>query len=203
MRAATEGPPQLLHNSGCAPRASIVWRGFGRGPLSDDAQRIEAAAQRGSWLHLCISIGQRDARYHRDWNSAGALLQLVEPGHCLGEAAAAWRLAELIEAYTVRLDWPRCLLTASRCSGGNGTITLDHAPTTFVALAKSAGNLWLRDRPARLAPLQTPTLVEPGGASIRGVQWNQHLWFPDGVPARLLAQVRERARKPADLQSNI
>ncbi len=202
MSAASEGPANLLHNTGCAPRASIVWRGFGRGPVSDDAERIEAARQHGSWLHLCISIGQRDARYHRDWNSAGALLQLVETGHRLGETGATRRLVELIEEHTVELAWPRCLLSARRGSGGNGRITLDHALTAFVALSKSAGNLWLRDRPARLAPLQTPSLVEPGGTSMRGVHWDQHLWFPDGVPQGLLAQAGKQLRKPTAPEPN-
>jgi hypothetical protein len=202
MKAAFERPPGLLHNSGYAPRASIVWRGFGRGPLADETERIEVARNCGTWLHLCISIGQQDARYHRDWNSAGALLQLVEPGHGLDEAVASRRLVEVIEEYTRRLDWPRCLLTGSRGSGGNERVTLDHAPTAFVALAKSAGNLWLRDRPARLAPLQSPTLVEPGGVPMRGVEWHQHLWFPDGVPENLLAQALEQVRRRDSNRTN-
>jgi len=202
MKPRAEPPPGLLHNSGCAPRASIVWRGFGRGPISDDAERIDAARRRGSWLHVCIKIGQRDSRYHRDWNSAGALLQLVEQDHGLDEEAAGRRLVDLIEEHSRRLDWPPCLLTGGGALGRNEQITLDHVPTAFVALAKSAGNLWLRARPARLAPLQAPSLIEPGGAPIRGVEWHQRLWFPDGLPESLLAQLAQPPRQHQPLRTN-
>ena len=77
MSQPAEQAPGLLHNSGCAPRASILWRGIGRGPLADDAERIEVARRRGTWLHLTLSIGQANERYHRDWNTAGALLRLL------------------------------------------------------------------------------------------------------------------------------
>ena len=196
MTGALEESPGLLHNTGYAPRASILWRGIGRGPLGDDAQRIEVARHRGSWLHLSLVIGQADGRCHRDWNSAGALLRLLDPAHALGEAAAARRLADLIEACSAQLDWPRCLLVSSAVGNSAGRpgfnraqgITLDHAPTTFVALTKSTGSLWLRDRAPRLAPLHAPQLIEPDGRPMRGVRWDQWLWFPDGIPGSLLHQ---------------
>ena len=193
MTGAVELAPGLLHNTGYAPRASILWRGIGRGPLADDAQRIEVARSRGTWLHLSLSIGQTDGRYRRDWNAAGALLRLLDPAHALSEAAAARRLTDLIEARSAQLDWPRCLLVGNTVGkpGFNREqqIKLDHAPTTFVALTKSTGSLWLRDRAPRLAPLHAPQLIEPGGMSIRGVRWDQLLWFPDGIPESLLHQV--------------
>lgn len=192
MTGAVERAPGLLHNTGCAPRASILWRGIGPGPLADDAERIAVARRRGTWLHLSLSIGQADGRYRRDWHTAGALLGLLEPVHCLGEAAATRRLTDLIEARAEQLDWPRCLIaqTAAGWLGGNRErrIALDHALTTFVALSKSTGSLWLRDRPPRLAPLHAPRLVEPSGVPMKGVRWDQWLWFPDGIPESLLSQ---------------
>jgi len=180
-----EHSPSLLHNSGYAPRANIVWRGIGRGPIADDAERIEVARGRGAWLHLCLSIGQADGRYHRDWNTATALLTLVEPDHRLGEKAATRCLVERIEAHTRRLDWPPCLLVGDLPRNRERRVTLDHAPAAFVALAKSTGSLWLRDRPPLLAPLHAPKLVEPS-VNFRGVRWDQLLWFPDGIPNTLL-----------------
>ena len=202
MTGAVERSPGLLHNTGCAPRANLVWRGIGRGPLADDTERIEVARRRGTWLHLSLSIGQADARYHRDWNTAAALLRLLEQTHDLGEAAATRRLTDLIEARAEQLDWPPCLIvekTGGR-SGGNREqrVTLDHAPTTFVALSKSTGSLWLRSRPPRLAPLHAPRLIDTN-QGMRGVSWLQQLWFPEGIPESLLSQAVAQLppRKPA------
>jgi hypothetical protein len=186
MKLLAERAPGLLHNFGCASRASIVWRGIGRGPLSDDAERIEVARRRGTWLHVSISIGQRDARYHRDWNTAAALLRLIEPEHSLAESAATRRLIEAIEAHTKQLDWPSCLLVGDSAGSREQRVTLDHVPTTFVALSKSTGSLWVRGRPPRLAPLHAAHLMEPGSTPMRGVGWGQSLWFPDGIPESLL-----------------
>jgi hypothetical protein len=204
MTGALERAPGLLHNIGGPPRASILWRGIGRGPLDDDAHRIEVARHRGSWLHLSLAIGQDDGRYHRDWNSAGALLRLLDPAHALTEAAAGRRLTDLIEACSLQLDWPRCLMVGNTAANRSGEsafrreqgITLDHAPTTFVALSKSTGSLWLRDRAPRLAPLHAPRLSDPRGKLGHSVRWDQWLWFPDGIPASLLHQAAAQLPPP-------
>jgi hypothetical protein len=73
-------------------------------------------------------------------------------------------------------------------------VTLDHAPTTFVALSKSTGSLWLRDRVPRLAPLHAPTLIEPGSTPMRGVLWEQTLWFADGIPEGLLTLAMDQVK---------
>ena len=131
-----------------------------------------------------------------------ALLGLVEPGHELAEAAAHERLLELIEAHTRRLAWPPLLL-ADTGRGGEGrsagpAVTIDHALTTFVALAKCTGSLWMRDRRPHLAPLHAPTLIEPGSTPMRGVRWGLRLWFAQGIPQELLAQLGAGAAgKPA------
>jgi hypothetical protein len=188
-------PPGLLHNIGGPPRASISWRGMpdstaARGPGPDTS---EPERPRGAWLQLSLSIGQRDERYRRDWNTASALLGVMEPEHGLSVAAAHERLVELIEAHTQRLAWPPVLLADS---GRNGTgrssghaVTVDHALTTFVALAKCTGSLWMRGRRPHLAPLHAPTLIEPGSTPMRGVRWGVRLWFAQGIPQELLAQL--------------
>ena len=193
MRA--DSRPGLLHNIGGPPRASISWRGM---PDSTVARvpghaAAEPAHPRGAWLQLSLSIGKHDERYRRDWNTAGALLGLVEPEHELGEAAAHERLLELIEAHTQRLGWPPALLAdTGRGDAGRSTghaVTIDHALTTFVALAKCTGSLWMRDRRPHLAPLHAPTLIEPGSTPMRGVRWGQALWFPQGIPQELLSRL--------------
>ena len=202
MRCATlaapgrpEPPAGLLHNVGGPPRASINWRGFNRVQAAGAprAEHEDAAPfmPRGMWLQMTISIGQRDARYRRDWNTASALLELVEPGHGLGEAAAQARLVAFIQEETARHPWPPCLL-AARGGWGPGQdsasrVEFDHAPTTFVAMAKSTGSLWLRDRRPHLAPLHAPMLIEPGSTPMRGVRWSQMLWFPQGIPQELFS----------------
>lgn len=190
-----EPPAGLLHNVGGPPRASITWRGFNRlqaGGAPRAAQEDAAPfSSRGMWLQLTISIGQRDARYRRDWNTAAALLDLVEPGHGLDEAAAPERLIAFIQEETARHPWPPCLLAArGGWSGGYNSesrVEVDHAPTAFVAMAKCTGSLWLRDRRPHLAPLHAPLLIEPGSTPMRGVRWSQMLWFPQGIPQELLS----------------
>ena len=193
---AEHGPPRL-HNIGGPGRATIVWRGIGRGPMSDDTERIAAARGRGSWLNLRYGIGERSDLCHRDWNNAASLLALVAPGHGLAEAAAAAALVARIDAHTRALAWPAALLVARRGDTPRDGVILDHPLTTFVALARCTGNLWLRDRPARLAPLQAPTLVEPSGTPVRGVEWRLSLWFPDGIPDTLLRQAADTVRRRA------
>ncbi|MDI9330931.1 MAG: hypothetical protein QM527_06420 [Alphaproteobacteria bacterium] len=197
VHGVAEGAPGLLHNVGGPPRATISWRGLGRTQSGSAAQGGAPVAGHGRppgmWLQLTISIGQRDSRYRRDWNTAAALLALVEPGHGLAEAPAQERLVAFIEEETARCAWPACLL--ARRGGWNASrpgdphVELDHVPTTFVALAKCTGSLWLRDRRPHLAPLQTPTLVEPGSTPMRGVRWSQMLWFPQGIPQELLSRL--------------
>ena len=202
---AARGPLEtargLLHNIGGPPRATISWRGLGRAQAGSAAQgdpdgappATGQARPAGTWLQLTISIGQRDERYRRDWNTAGALLELAEPGHGLGEAAAQERLVAFIEEETARSPWPPCLL-AGRGGSARGQpsdlrVELDHVGTTFVALAKCTGSLWLRDRRPHLAPLHAPTLIEPGSTPMRGVRWGQALWFPQGIPQELLSRL--------------
>ena len=199
-----DSPPGLLHNIGGPPRATISWRGMadGAGAAAPGQGAARPMGPRGAWLQLTISIGQRDERYRRDWNTAGALLGLVEPGHALGEAAAHSRLVALIEAHTQHLAWPSVLLAGNDSWSADRhdepPVTLDHALTTFVALAKCTGSLWTRDRRAHLAPLHAPTLIEPGSTPMRGVRWGKRLWFAQGIPQELLAQVGAgAARKPA------
>lgn len=198
--ARADAPPGLLHNIGGPPRATISWRGLGREPTgaaagghAGTASAGNAARARGTWLQLSISIGQRDARYRRDWNTAGALLELVEPGHGLAEPDAQQRLVTFIEEETARSPWPACLLARpglwSASQASDLRVEIDHAPTTFVALAKCTGSLWLRHRRPHLAPLHAPTLIEPGGTPMRGVRWGHALWFPQGIPQELLSRL--------------
>lgn len=201
FRGLAEAFPGLLHNSGGFSRATITWRGLSRthpgsaahGTAPGCAPVASAARPPGTWLQLTISIGQRDPRYRRDWNTAAALLELVEPGHALAEAPAQERLIAFIEDETARCAWPPCLL--ARRGGwnagrpGDPHMELDHVPTAFVALAKCTGSLWLRDRRPHLAPLQAPTLIEPGSTPMRGVRWSQMLWFPQGIPQELLSRI--------------
>jgi hypothetical protein len=203
----SEPAPGLLHNIGGPPRATISWRGLGRGALGTasgsrpatgagsgaSGGTVAATGPRGTWLQLTISIGQRDERYRRDWNTAGALLELAEPGHGLGEAAAQERLVAFIEEETARSPWPPCLLAgrggSTRGQPSDLRVELDHVGTTFVALAKCTGSLWLRHRRPHLAPLHAPTLIEPGSTPMRGVRWGQALWFPQGIPQELLSRL--------------
>jgi hypothetical protein len=195
--APDDAPPPLLHNVGWAPRASIVWRGLGRGPVTGEADRLQAARTHGAWLNLSATVGRADPRWQRQWNTAAAVLSVLEPGHALDETAAARRLLERIDAHARRLDWPPWLLAAPADPRG-GTrhepgVTLDHVETVFVALAHSTGSLWLRTRAPRLAPLHAPW-VDPPGQRGRQAAWRAALWFPDGLPAPLLTAVGAPAR---------
>jgi hypothetical protein len=202
--AGRDPGPDLLHNSGCAPSASIVWRGLGRSAVTNPAERLTLAGSRGTWLQLTLSIGVSDARYHREWNTAAPLLELVQPGHGLAQEPAQRRLIELIENHTAKLDWPPCLIAGApdfNPAGANQPgLALDHALSAFVAVSKSIGSLWLRNRPARLAPLHSPRLMESSGTSMRGVRWGQTLWFPEGIPSDILkqaaAQPQSRVYRP-------
>lgn len=196
--ASRDSGPGLLHNSGYAHSASIVWRGLGRGTATDPDERLKLAGSRGTWLRLTLSIGQSDGRYHREWNTAEPLLELVQPGHRLAPVAAQRRLIELIEEHTAKLDWPPCLIAgAPRFNPGGSNPpgpTIDHALSAFVAVSKSIGSLWLRNRPARLAPLHSPRLMDSSSTSMRGVCWRQMLWFPEGIPSDLLKQAAQQSQ---------
>jgi hypothetical protein len=192
---AAELPGGVLHNVGGPPRATITWRGTDRSQAGGAPRQAheEAApfSSRGIWLQLTISIGQRDARYRRDWNTAAALLHLVEPEHGLEESAAQERLAALIEKETARRPWPASLLAArGGWTGGQSSelrMEFDHVLATFVAMSKCTGSLWLRSRRPHLAPLHAPVLIEPGSTPMRGVRWSQRLWFAQGIPQELLS----------------
>jgi len=195
---ADKASPPLLHNSGYASSAPMVWHGLQRGasptPAAGDAPLPASIAAQGQWLQLLASVGQRERTYRRDWNSARALLTLFEYRHGLTEALAERRLIDMLEHHCVQLQWPPCLLTGrrdqTRALRRNSSYILlrDEPLTAFVAIAKSIGNLWLSARPAQLASLQSPCLVEPGGVPMRGVEWSQELWFPEGVPADIAAR---------------
>jgi hypothetical protein len=150
--------PALGMWGGPAPE-KLVWYGHGRGPLSDDVERVEAARARGVWLRLSFTL-RLSASRPRGWNTAASLLRLVEPRHRLREASAERRLVELIEAHAARLDWPPVLLAGIPEVYRPGAIALDHPLTTFVAIAKATGSLWLRTRASRLSALQCPRVVD-------------------------------------------
>ena len=206
MTSSLERPPPLLHNIGGPSRASIAWRGLGRAHASDDQDHIRVAATQGTWLLASLTVGQAQKHYHRHWNTAAALLALVEPDHGLDEPAATRRLKERIEAHARELGWPACLVTMPRKPLPQPAVTVGDALLTFAAMAKSTGSLWLRDRPAHLAPLHAPRLIEPSSTPIRGVVWDQYLWFPEGIPRSLLEQaaqqLEERARPTPEARAS-
>ena len=152
-----DSPPGLLHNIGGPPRATISWRGMadGAGAAAPGQGAARPMGPRGAWLQLTISIGQRDERYRRDWNTAGALLGLVEPGHALGEAAAD------------PVSRPQALARTAYLVG------LIRSPETADASLDPPGLLKvrLRDRPGTIAQIrlrrgeaqQVRTMLERGG----------------------------------------
>ncbi len=178
----------LLSMFGRPPSASLVWGGLGRGPLENRDQRVANAGRLGSWLRFETVITWRSRFYRDSWNSAVALLDLLEPDHVLGEKEAEAVLHRRIEAHCKRLAWPRMLLASpgAKIAGGIATLELNHALTAFVALSKSTGSIWLRDRPVRLAPLQSPFVDNEDKAT-----WSIDLWFPHGLPPNLLDRIRK------------
>ncbi len=185
---------------GGPPPEKLVWYGHGRGPLSDDVERVEAARTRGVWLRLSFTL-RLSASRPRGWNTAASLLRLLEPRHRLPEAAAERRLVEQIEAHAARLDWPPVLLAGEPEVYRPGAIALDHPLTTFVAIAKATGSLWLRARASRPSALQCPRVIPYPTPDAPHVVWEQVLWFPDGLPPTLLQQalddaMRRRTDKP-------
>ena len=202
-------PASLLHNIGGPPSTFIRWNGLAGAAASAGAQAGAAPAgsanaaaeapRTGSWLHCRhhrVAADGADADADADWNSCTELLELVRPAHGLREPQARRALLELMDAHLRELDWPSLLVCSTDGFVGvhpNEAMVLDHPLTVFVALGKCIGSLWLRDRPWRLAPLNTPTVVRvagAGGGQPQGVQWSCRLWFPEGVPGHLLQPVR-------------
>ncbi len=190
------GPAQetraLLHNIGYAPHARLTWRGMNRGEISDGETRIRLARRAGTWLNCRHVICAGEPLYARDWNNARALLRLLEPEHGLSESHARQALLERIESHCRAQDWPAYLVAEPLGYGAySDSLTLDHPLTAFLALAKSTGSLWMRDRPARLSPLHTPIdsqASRAGGSHY--IQWSTRLWFPGGIPENLLLALR-------------
>lgn len=179
---------------GGPPPEKLVWYGHGRGPLSDDAERVEAARTRGVWLRLSFTL-RLSASRPRGWNTAASLLRLLEPRHRLPEAAAERRLVEQIETHAARLDWPAVLLAGEPEVYRPGAVALDHPLTVFVAIAKATGSLWLRTRAPRLSALQCPRVVDRPTLAVPHAEWEQVLWFPDGLPPTLLQQALDDAMR--------
>lgn len=200
-RLARQAHPEtaaLLHNMGGPPSATISWRGLGQ---SVSAASVSLPRDVGhtspTWLQLNLSIGQASPCYRRDWNTASALLGIVEPEHGLGEAAAQARLIAVIEAEAARCRWPARLLATpgvwdSRQENGP-CVQVEHATATLMAMAKCTGSLWQRDRQPHLAALQSPSRFEPSSVPLRAVRWSQRLWFAQGIPPDLLTDLRTTA----------
>ncbi len=187
--------PALLHNIGYAPHARLVWRGMNRGEISDGEQRIRLARKTGTWL-ICRHVIQEDhPLYAHDWNNARALLRVLDPGHGLAEEPARLALLERIEAHCTDQDWPAYLVAEPVGYGAySNSLTLDHPLTAYLALAKSTGSLWMRDRPARLSPLHAPIESQSIRHGARPcVQWSSRLWFPTGIPENLLTALRVKS----------
>lgn len=195
----------LLHNYGMPPTTFIRWKGLsaaanapagktssGNSPKGGAATETAGAANGGGcWLYCRHRF---DYTVSVDWNRCTELLERVRPGHGLREAQARRALLDAMQAHLEELDLPPVMV----CSTGSFVglsyrdhLILDHPLTAFVALGKCIGSLWLRERPWRLAPLNTPAVIQGGGTGYgRGTYWGCRLWFPDGVPSHLLDRVR-------------
>ncbi len=191
----------LLHNSGGYPHARIVWRGLRTPPNLSAEDRIAIAAQHGAWLRLRWIITPSSKHFGKGWNSARKLLSLIEPNELPDEATARRRLLHLIDQRAQRLDWPHALLASDGKQPVREGLVLDDALTTFVAISKSTGAVWLRDRAPVLAPLHAPLDAHGLGGTGYGrrIEWSTALWFPDGVPDNLLQVVRQQhqERRPS------
>lgn len=186
--------PALLHNIGYAPHARLSWRGMNRGEISDGEKQIRLARKTGTWLNCRHVIQEGTPLYTHDWNNARALLRVLEPEHGLTEAQARLALLERIESHCQAQDWPAYLVAEPLGYGAySDSLTLDHPLTAFLALAKSTGSLWMRDRPARLSPLHTPIDLDGEKNGVPGwLQWSTRLWFPSGIPENLLTALRAK-----------
>jgi hypothetical protein len=192
--------PALLHNSGWAPRAKISWHGFRRQPYVDEEILIQEAKSKGTWLNCNYRVYESDARYTPNWNNCGALLRVLEPEHALSEKEAEFELLKRIDAHAKALRLPPFLMTADEFNPTMG-VELSHPLTTFVALAKSTGSVWMKEREPRLAPLHNPTAVSHATARPGVfVEWRAGLFFPKGLPPGLLKAVRTEYQKLTQFQ---
>jgi hypothetical protein len=128
--------------------------------------------------------------YTKDWNNCGALLRVLEAGHTLNENEARIELIKRIEHHAQSLKWPTFLMTSDDFNPTEG-LELSHPLTTFVALSKSTGSVWMKDREPRLAPLHGPSSVAQGSTGHNVyIQWKAGLFFPKGLPSELLQIVK-------------
>ena len=181
----------LLHNSGWAPRATISWHGFNRKKVMEKEVLIQEAKNKGTWLTCSFSIAATHSLYTKDWNNCCAVLRVLEPEHTMNEGQARIELLSRIDAHAKALNWPAFLMTADDFKPSVG-VELSHPLTTFVALTKSTGSVWMMDRQPRLAPLHNPVFLGQGGPTEMNdsIQWRAGLFFPKGLPSDLLQSVK-------------
>lgn len=191
----------LLHNYGVPPTTFIRWNGLADAGADDGGAETPAGsgaaqpARAGAWLHCQLQVHSAKPV---DWNRCTELLGVVRPGHGLGEAAARACLLDAMQDHLRALDWPRVLVCRTTAYSGmhpHDRLVLDHPLTVFVALGKCIGTLWMRDRPWRLAAIQTPRVVQDSGSPFGigrppGAYWSCRLWFPEGPPAEILQRLR-------------
>jgi hypothetical protein len=128
--------------------------------------------------------------YTKDWNNCGVLLRVLEPEHSLNETEAREELVKRIEMHAHSLKWPPFLMTADDFNPTVG-LELSHPLTTFVALSKSTGSVWMKEREPRLAPLHHPSSVAQGSTGHNVyIKWKAGLFFPKGLPSGLLQIVK-------------
>jgi len=189
-QSSTVEATPLLHNSGWAPRASISWHGFKRKNFMEKEVLIQEAKNKGTWLTCSFTIPPSNSLYTKDWNNCGVILRVLEPEHTLIENEARVELLQRIETHANTLKWPAFLMTADDFCPAKG-VELSHSLTTFVALAKSTGSVWMKDREPRLAPLHNPTAVNHGNPECSVyIEWKAGLFFPKGLPSDLLQVVK-------------
>lgn len=193
LSTCADGVPMLGMWSGPPPER-LAWHGLRRAPMADRVERIEGGRSHGAWLRLSCSLSLQPPG-PAGWHTAAALLRLVEPHHRLSEDGAGRRLVEVIEAHAARLDWPAVLLASDPRGLRSTAVTLGHPLTTFVALAKASGSLWLRARTPRLGALQCPRVDAGSSSEAARAYWEQLLWFPDGLPSTLLQPAFQDARR--------
>jgi hypothetical protein len=207
-----------LHNSGWAPRASIAWHGFRRTQINDTQLLIEQAKTTGTWLACTYKLTKKHSLYERDWNNCKALLRvLVREGEFfevdkegakegakegqrvnfndLSESQCRAELVKRIEAHARALDWPPNLINDEEYEVRT-SLKISDPLTAFVALSKSTGSVWMRDRPVRLAPLHLPTQTRAGDEGKDAyAEWSSRLFFPNGVPSNLLKVIANQYKR--------
>ena len=189
-QSSTVEATPMLHNSGWAPRASISWHGFKRKKVMEEEVLIQEAKNKGTWLTCSFSVHRTHPLYTKDWNNCGIILRALEPEHTLNESEARVELLSRIETHAHFLKWPAFLMTSDDFNPTEG-VELSHPLTTFVALAKSTGSVWMKDREPRLAPLHNPTSVAQGSTGCNVyIQWKTGLFFPKGLPSGLFQIVK-------------